>query len=75
MKVSAQYNTPAAAARRLGYSLGATYLDKYWREQHTIIAAGVDAGGYPWVTSRWADGHETTHATPLERGDRLVSEI
>ena len=57
----------------LGYEIGKTYFDSYWRENHTIINGGLDENGFYWVQSLWLkDNHVTTHCTPRSSKDYEV---
>ena len=51
-----------------GHELGATYRSKNWKTNYTVEAIH-DNGD---VTVRWADGHKTTHQTPVGK-DKKVS--
>lgn len=58
------------AAANLGYELGATYLDYYWREQHTITEEHADGT----VTSYWhKQKRSTRHATRHDSRDRKIA--
>lgn len=53
----------------LGYEVGKTYYNAYWRENHTIVNAGLSDDGFYWVQSLWQKGNATIHSTPRSKND------
>lgn len=48
---------------------GDVWHSHYWDDTYTVES--LNDGGS--VTVTWSDGRQTTHATPLQRGDKLIT--
>ncbi len=56
-----------SAATQLGFKVGNTYRNGYWKQEHTIVRDGFDAAGFPFVESLWDSGETTVHSTPFNK--------
>ncbi len=49
--------------------VGAVVYSAFWRKRYTVLSHNADGS----VTVRWEDSGPTTHRTPLEKHDRIVT--
>jgi len=54
--------------------VGGRYLCGYWGSEYTVTAIEYkDDWRGTSITCLWADGHSTTHGTPWDEDDRVLT--